>query len=252
MIKVIAIGDVHTDFEKLWQALRFAYAADEYGMPTPPVIDGRYQVILMGDLVHPKTKREYAALSGYPDFDAENPDHLQAASRAQAQELLRLKRYAEAAPYSIHIILGNHDDSALTHSHRLGNAFGVVHDEFDESRGGLAFSPELQRWFESFPRDIRLGRTHFAHVGPMLGMSYYDDMFYGDRDSKHWWHTRGHLVQDSGFNFGVYGHVVMPEGVHIDALGRFAMVDALDRRQYLELIFDDDHSIKPDYKVVTF
>ena len=59
-------------------------------------------------------------------------------------------------------------------------------------------------------------------------------------------------MTDAGFVFGVYGHTVKADGVFIDELGRFAMIDALDRKQYLELIFQDNVLEKPNYRVVSF
>lgn len=52
MIKVIAIGDLHAEFPKLWRALKASYAADEQLMPTRPVREGDYRVILMGGLAY--------------------------------------------------------------------------------------------------------------------------------------------------------------------------------------------------------
>ncbi|MFN8510334.1 MAG: metallophosphoesterase [Deinococcaceae bacterium] len=252
MIKVIAIGDVHADFGKLWAALRTGYATDEGGQPTPPLLDGRYQVILMGDLVHPKTKEQYELLTGREPFEFDNPKHLVSAARAQIRELYRIKRFQESAPQSVHIILGNHDDAALNHNHRLGNAHGISHIEFEASQGGLELPEDLQTWIKGFSRDIHLGSSHFAHAGPLPSMGYFDDMFYSDKESKRWWQSKGRFVTDAGYSFGVYGHTLMHNGIHIDELGRFAMIDALDHRQFLELFYEDDLTQKPTYRSVVF
>lgn len=252
MIKVIAIGDVHADFWRLWAALRSAYAVDEAGQPTPPVHDGRYQVVLMGDLIHPKTRGQYEMLTGREPFDFEDGKHLVSAARAQVRELYKLKRYCDLADGNVHIIFGNHDDAALNHSHTLGNAHGITHLEFEPAKGGMELPEDLRLWFRSFARDLRIGNTHFAHAGPLPSMSYFDDMFYSDKESKRWWQNKGRFVTDAGFVFGVYGHTVMADGVFIDELGRFAMIDALDRKQYLELIFQDNVLEKPNYRVVSF
>lgn len=252
MIKIIAIGDIHADFGKLWAALKLAYAVDETGHPTPPVLDGRYQVVIMGDLVHPKTINQYEMLTGREPFDFKDPKHLLSAARAQIRELYRIKKYQEAALGNIHIIFGNHDDAALNHEHLLGNAHGITHLEFEPEKGGVALPQDLQDWFAGFARDIHIGNTHFAHAGPLPSMSYFDDMFYADKESKRWWQQKGRFVTDAGYVFGVYGHTVMPDGVHIDELGRFAMIDAMDRRQFLELIYPDNLNDKPTYRAVSF
>ena len=44
----------------------------------------------------------------------------------------------------------------------------------------------------------------------------------------------------AGISFGVYGHTVMEGGVHTFGVGdsTVAMIDALSRRQFLELLID--------------
>ncbi|MBB6099976.1 hypothetical protein HNR42_003437 [Deinobacterium chartae] len=252
MIKVIAIGDVHAEWGRMWAALRSAYAVDADYAPTQPVRDGRYQVILLGDLAHPKSAHEYSLISGFDPFDFSDPAHLAAAARAQVRELRRLKRFADAAAGNVQIVLGNHDDAVLYRHHQLGTGYGVQHNEFDPHYGGILLPDDLRAWFAGFAREIRLGDTQFAHAGPASSMAYFDDFFYGDSDTKTWWREKPGMVQDYGFAFGVYGHTVMPHGVYIDPLNRFAMIDALDRREYLELIFQGDFGGKPTYNVISF
>ena len=250
MLKVIAIGDVHADFASMWAALKAAYAADAAGRPTPPVLDGRYRVVLIGDLVHAKSLRAYEDLTGRSPFDPHDPDHLRAAARAQVRELYRVKNYCELAGGFVTVLLGNHDAAALDHRHALTTSGGLVHDEFDPSRGGQPLPEDLAAWMRSWPAAFTMRGVHFAHAGPTPGMGSYDDFFYGDPDTKSWWREKPNLVRDAGFGFGVYGHTVMPEGVYLDPLGRFAMIDALERREYLELILRDDGEV--EHGVVKF
>jgi hypothetical protein len=250
MQKVIAIGDVHTDWGSLNAALRAAFVMDAQGNPTAPVLEGRYRVILMGDLVHPKTLARYETVSGREGYDWHNPEHLKSASRAQVRDLNRLKDFVTRANGNIEILLGNHDDAALEHKHLLGNAMGVIHAEFDESKGGVPLPDDLQAWFRTFPRYIRIHGIHFSHAGPTPGMMYFDDFFYGDPDTKNWWHTKPHLVKDAGHRFGVYGHTVMKNGIVLDKENGFAMIDALDHRQYLELMIRDEEAF--DVRVAAF
>ena len=250
MLKVIAIGDVHADFGRMWSALKAAYAVDAAGNPTPPLLDGRYQVVLIGDLVHPKNVEAYENLTGRAPFDWRDPEHLRSAARSQVRELYRVKEYVENALGAVTVLLGNHDAAALEHTHVLGTAKGLVHVEFDGSKGGTPLPDDLAEWMRSWPREVRIHDVQFAHAGPTPGMLYFDDFFYGDPDSKNWWRTKPHLVVDAGHRFGVYGHTVMPEGILVDREHRFAMIDALERRQYLELLFRDDDEF--DYRVVDF
>ena len=238
--KFIVIGDVHADFETLWEALRSASCMDAGGLPTPPVRNGLYQVVLIGDLVHPKNEREYARLIGQNSYDATDPEHLFMAARSQVKWLERLQAYQQAAPQSIHIILGNHDDAVLTSDFLLGTASGLVHIEFDPGRGGVLLPDHLRLWFHSFLRELRVGAVQFAHVGPLPAMTSYDDLFYSDSSHKRWWQDSPEYVQMAGLEFGVYGHTQMQGGIVVNYTDRFAMIDALHAREYLEVILDTE------------
>ena len=250
MLKVIAIGDVHADWRHLYAALKAAYAMDTHGEPTQPVLDGRYRVILMGDLVHPKRIEGYEEMTGRPEYNWRDPDHLKSASRAQVRDLYKLKDFVDKSEGNVQVILGNHDDAALEHKFLLGTALGVIHAEFDPARSGVPLPDDLQAWFRSFPRHVRLNGIHFAHAGPTPGMAYFDDFFYGDPDSKRWWTDKPHLVRDAGHAFGVYGHTVMDDGIYVDTTHGFAMIDALEKRQYLEMLLRDDETF--DYRIAEF
>ncbi len=243
--KFIVIGDVHADFDTLWAALRSASCMDAEGRPTMPVRSGLYQVVLIGDLVHPKNEREYARLIGQDTFDPKDPDHLFMAARAQVKALEKLHAYQQAAPHAVHIILGNHDDAVLTSEYLLGTASGLVHVEFDPARGGVLLPDHLRQWFQTFLRELRVGQVQFAHVGPLPAMSSYDDLFYADSSHKRWWHDSPEYVQMAGLEFGVYGHTQMQDGIMVNHTAGFAMVDALHAREYLEVILDTDQQPGP-------
>ncbi len=239
MVKVIAIGDVHAEFDRLWQALRAAYAADAEGLPTPPVREGRYRVVLLGDLVHPKSLEGYQRLTGIADYDPQNPEHLRTAALAQVSELIKVKRYLEAARGHAVVLLGNHDHAALYHDVLLGNASGVEHREFDPKYGGHPLPPGLRRWIEGWPKSHVLFGVQFAHAGPTPWLQSYDAFFYESREAKTWWRKTPEYVRRAGFRFGVYGHTPVDEIV-LDLEHGFAIIDALDRGQYLELLLDED------------
>ena len=243
MHKVIAIGDVHADWDTLWQALRAASCLGLDGLPTPPVRAGAYQVILIGDLVHPKSAAGYAHLTGLDPFDPLEPEHVRLAARAQLGPLEQLWAYQQAAPHAVHILLGNHDAAALDPRFLLGTGGGLTHPEFDPEHGGLPLPPHLHAWMSSFPREVRLGGVQFAHVSPLPQHVHYDDLFYSDRSSKTWFRDTPEYVTMAGLGFGVYGHTPVEGGVrlHRDDRGRplFALIDALHEREYLELLWDE-------------
>ncbi|WP_241191114.1 metallophosphoesterase [Deinococcus psychrotolerans] len=236
--KFIAIGDVHGDYDLLWAALRAASCVDAAGLPTPPVQQGLYQVVLIGDLVHPKTLADYSRLTGLAEFNPRDEDHLFAAARVQVRELERVRMFQEAAPRSVHCVLGNHDDGVLHHRYLLQTAGGLTHNEFDPERGGVRLPDHLRHWFSGFVRELRVGRVQFAHVGPLPAFAYYDDLFYTDKAPKHWWHDTPEYVMMADLAYGVYGHTQMPDGIYLDEAARFAMIDALGNREYLELMTD--------------
>lgn len=244
MIKVIAIGDLHAEFAKLWRALKHSFAAGEDLMPTDPLVRGTYRVVLMGDLVHPKLLADYRRLTGLEDYDPNNPDHLRTAARAQIRELHRIKRFQDAAPGHVTILMGNHDHAAIYNTFVLGNAT-LEHKEFHPELGGVEFPEDLKAWFSSFPSEVNLHGVNFAHVGPVPWLQSYDEMFYNGREAKEWWLHNADYVERMGYRFGVYGHTVMKNGILVK--DKLALIDALDHDQYLELILSDD---RLDWEIV--
>lgn len=238
--KIVALGDVHGQWAELWHALRVAGLARDVGEPTGALLDGRTQVVLVGDLVHYKDAESYARAVGEETFDASDPRHLRRAAKAQIRELYRFKDYMERANGCVSVILGNHDEVALTRRYTLATRGGLEHSEFDPTKGGVALPDDLGSWLANFPRQKVFSDVHFAHAGPLPGMQVYDDFFYHDPDTKCWWRDKPELARQSGYRFGVYGHTAMPDGVYLDKEYLFAMIDALERRQYLELSLDDD------------
>jgi hypothetical protein len=249
MIKVIALGDIHGQWAELWRALRAALAADAMCEPTAPVAEGRFQVVVMGDLVHYKDFDTYAQVVGVEYYDPSNPEQLKRAAKAQIRELYRFKAYVEKAQGNVTVILGNHDESALTHQYNLSTRGGLRHDEFNEEKGGLPLPPELADWFRTFKRERIFYGVQFAHAGPLPGMQYFDDFFYHDSDTKSWWQKKPDLVKQTGHRFGVYGHTVMENGIHVDKEHAFAMIDALSKHQFFEMILSEE---RLDYRVMQF
>ena len=251
-VKFIAIGDVHADFDTLWDALRAASCVDAHGQPTLPVQSGLYQVVLIGDLVHPKNEREYARLIGSGSFDSGDAEQLFLAARAQVKLLERLYAYQHAAPHAVHILLGNHDAAVLSTEYLLGTVGGLSHVEFDDTRGGVMLPAHLRAWFQSFLRELRVGGLHFAHVGPLPGMTSYDDLFYADHVHKRWWQDTPEYVRMAGIHYGVYGHTQMKDGIMLNSSDGFAMIDALHTREYLEVLLDTEQPQPQSVRAVPF
>ncbi len=247
MIKLVAIGDVHAAFDKLWAALRAASAADAHDRPTPALREGRIRVVLLGDLVHPKTQAAYAALTGLPNYDFTNPAHLRAAARAQVAELLRLKQFVAEAGGNVVVLLGNHDHAAVHHDVLLGNAHGIEHREFDPGYGGTPLPPGLANWILAFPSEYELKGVHLAHVGPLPWMNTYDAFFYQSDDAKTWWQRTPDYVARAGYRLGIYGHTSVEE-ILVDEAHGLVLADALERNQFFEVFLGDELR----YRVVRF
>lgn len=246
--RVVAIGDVHGKHDLLWAALRSAGCATPDHMPTLPVLMGWYQVVLIGDVVHPKSFDEYERIVG-AKFDHRNPVHLERAADWQIKALRELMRYQQAAPHAVHIVLGNHDDVLLDPKLVIGTGDGLRHIEFDTARGGKALPSDLVPWVGSFVREVRLAGVQFAHVGPMPAQAYYDDIFYGDKSNKNWFQTSPHWVRQAGLHWGVYGHTQMENGIYIWQDKGLALIDALGHRQYLEMFIQHNNDQNPVYSV---
>lgn len=249
MIKVIAIGDVHGQWAEVWRALRASLAADHMCEPTAPVTEGRFQVVMIGDLVHYKDFETYARVVGEEYYDPTVPEQLRRAAKSQIRELYRFKNYVDRAQGNVTVILGNHDDAASRNSYTLSTRGGLKHHEFDPDKGGIQMPEALAEWMQSFVREKSFFGTHFAHAGPVPGMQHFDDFFYHDPDTKGWFRTKPELVQQAGHRFGVYGHTVMKEGIHVDRENCFAMIDALSHHQFFEMILDEE---RLDYRVMQF
>jgi hypothetical protein len=240
-MRVLALGDLHALFPTLWRILRKEGAATPDLRPTEEVLSGGLRVVLLGDLVHPKTLEDYQLLTGFTLFDPENPHHLQAAARAQIRELFRLKRFQEEAQGQVTILLGNHDEAAVRGAPLLGNRH-LAHKEFHPELGGLELPQALKAWMAGFPRELVLLGVHFAHVGPVPWLQSYDELFYASSEPKTWWFLTPDYVERMGYRFGVYGHTPMKEGVLIKE--RLALIDALDLGQYLKLVLGEEVALE--------
>jgi hypothetical protein len=246
VIKLVAIGDVHGLWGTVWRILRAAAAVDADGNPTPPVLEGRMQIVFIGDLVHYKDAAGYAKAIGVDIYDPTDSEQLVRAAKTQIRDLRRFKTYMDAANGNVTVILGNHDESALDHKFTLRTREGLKHDEFNVDKGGLALPESIASWMSTFPRERIFYDVHFAHAGPLPGMQFFDDFFYNDPDTKTWWRDKPWLVSQARHRFGVYGHTPT-DGVYLDKDNNFAMIDALAHGEYVEMIVSEE---RLDYRVL--
>ena len=122
-------------------------------------LDGRFQVVVMGDLVHYKDFETYARAVGEEYYDPKNPEQLKRAAKAQIRELYRFKRYVDKAQGNVTVILGNHDEAASRCTYNLSTRGGLSHDEFRRGKGRPGSMPQdLAEWLQSFVREHQLLR----------------------------------------------------------------------------------------------
>ncbi|GGM97924.1 metallophosphoesterase [Thermus composti] len=236
-MRVVAIGDLHANFPAFWRVLRREGLLDEAFRPSLPLLRGEVRVVLLGDLVHPKTLRDYERLTGLSPFDPQDPTHLRVAAGVEIRELFRLKALQEEVGGGFAILLGNHDEAALKGEPILGTRH-LKHLEFHLEAGGRPLPETLKAWIRGFPRELLLQGVHFAHVGPVPWLQEYDALFYAQTEPKTWWFRTPDYVERMGYRYGVYGHTPMKEGILLKE--RFALIDALDLGEYLVLDLEAD------------
>ncbi|HJT90131.1 MAG TPA: metallophosphoesterase [Bryobacteraceae bacterium] len=168
--RVVAVGDVHGDYEQFVKVLRSAGLVDQYANWT----GGRTHLVQTGDVVDRGTN-----------------------SRAVLDLLMKLEKQAAAAGGAVHCLIGNHEaldvsgdlryvsaaDFAAFGSEESGaNREAVTARATPTENGGsgqpgaveyrAAFGPTGQygRWIRSHNAVIKIDRTLFVHAG--IGPSY--------------------------------------------------------------------------------
>ena len=239
--RVVVVGDVHAQVAKFWRILRVAGVA-EGAEPSAELLSGRTQLVLLGDLVHAKTRGQYAALIGESSFDEFHPPHVRRAEVAQEAFLRDVKRFCERAPGSVTILLGNHDHNALTSAEGVLSTDDLSHLEWRPS--GRALPGDLRAWLATWPTELVLHGVHFAHVGPKPEHNRYDAGFYLE-ERRDWILAERDVIAETPYRFGVYGHTPVRGGAHFASQGRALLLDMNgvgDEYSYLTLTFSGSES----------
>jgi hypothetical protein len=72
-MRVIAVGDLHANFPALWRILKAEGLADAALRPTEALRFGESRLVLLGDLVHPKTQPTTSASPAFPPTTPKTP-----------------------------------------------------------------------------------------------------------------------------------------------------------------------------------
>lgn len=223
-MRLVVIGDLHAQEDKLWRILAEAGLADAERRPTEPLTDGDTRVVLLGDLVHAKHREHYAALAGVSHFDEFDPEQLRRVERAQEAFLERVRAFQAACPQgAFEILLGNHDYNAVTPEQGPLRSDDLTHLEWKPGYGS-ELPPPLRAWIESWPRELEIEGLHLAHVGPRPEHNRFDTDFYV-RNRRAWIQEDRDFLEDTPYRFGLYGHTPVRGGLNLASRGRALLLD---------------------------
>ncbi|MEM7734528.1 MAG: metallophosphoesterase [Deinococcota bacterium] len=242
-MNLVVIGDIHTQHEKLWRMLQDAGLADSQHAPTDSLRDPDTKLILLGDLVHAKSRQRYSQLAGVRRYDERNSKHLSSVEAAQETMLWEIKTFAEAVPEGqVTILMGNHDYNVITPEQGALRSDNVAHLEWHEP-GNSRLNPDLRTWIASWPYEQVIEGIHFAHVGPLEEHNRYDESFYLE-NRRRWIYEDKDYLEDTDYRIGIYGHTPVRGGVNLASRGRAILLDTNGYRHeacYLTINIEQRH-----------
>ena len=240
---VVVVGDVHTQADKFWRILREAGVADDDHQPSERLLEREdTRLVLLGDLVHAKSRHRYADLTNVRRYDEYNPRHLQAAEAAQELFLRDVQRFQAALPEGrMTILMGNHDFNAISDEQGPLRTDDVSHLEWKPGYG-TTMGAELRDWVGTWPSELTIEGLHLAHVGPLPEHNTYDNAFYLE-NRRRWIYEEEDVMARTPYRLGVYGHTPVRGGVNIASQGRAVLLDTNghgDEYAYLDIAIDDE------------
>lgn len=146
--RIVAVGDVHGDYEQFFRVLRAAEVVDERGN----WVAGKTHLVQTGDVLD------------------RGPD-----SRKVMDLLMKLERQAEKAGGAVHALIGNHEAMVL-----LGQWWYVSAGELAAFGGEEAYRRAMSRdgpygrWIRGHNAVVKINDTLFVHAGitpALAGMS---------------------------------------------------------------------------------
>jgi len=242
-MNVVVIGDIHTQDDKLWQMLQNAHLADANKQPTATLHDPNTKLILLGDLVHAKSRQRYSALAGVRRYDEHNSKHLASVEAAQEAMLWDIKNFADAVPAGqVVILMGNHDYNVISPDQGALRSDNVAHLEW-HGKTGNSLDAELCNWIASWPYEQVVEGIHFAHVGPLAEHNRYDEGFYLE-NRRRWIYEDKDFLEETDYRIGIYGHTPVRGGVNLASQGRAILLDTNGYRHeacYLTVNIEQRH-----------
>jgi hypothetical protein len=240
-VQVVVIGDIHAQAEKLWMMLEQSGLANKERQPTDRFEQDDIQLVLLGDLVHAKSRERYSELISVRRYDEYNPDHLKKAEKSQVAFLTEVKSFYDAIPAGkITILMGNHDFNAIKPDQGPLRTDDVTHLEWKQGYGNK-LPDELREWIVDWPYEKVIEGLHMAHVGPLNEHNTYDNDFYLE-NRRRWIYEERDLLESTPYRLGVYGHTPVRGGVNIASQGRAILLDTngyQDEYCYLEVTISE-------------
>jgi hypothetical protein len=235
---LIVVGDIHAQFDKFWLILQQAGLADVHRHPSETLQDPEGpQLVLLGDLVHAKSRARYSEICDVHLYDEHNPEHIRKAEAAQEAFLREVLAFQESLPAGrMEILLGNHDHNVIDAEQGSLRTDDVSHLEWKEPNGA-PFPSDLRRWLSRWPRELIIAGVHLAHVGPKREHNTYDNDFYLE-NRRRWIYEEGDALAKTPYSLGVYGHTPVRGGVSMTSRGRVILLDTNghgDEFVYLEV-----------------
>ena len=240
-MRIFVIGDIHAQAAKFWHILSEAGVAHNQE-PTDSFLRSDTKLILLGDLVHAKSRERYAQLTDVPRYDEFNPRHVEKAEQAQEAFLLTVKSFYDKLPDDkVAILMGNHDYNAVHYDQGPLRTEDVAHLEWKDITGNKL--PEaLQSWMLTWSFEKVIDDIHFAHVGPLPKHNTYDNDFYLE-NRRRWIYEEKDYIDETPYRLGVYGHTPVRGGVNIASQGHAILLDTNghgDEYSYLEISVNKD------------
>jgi hypothetical protein len=244
---LIVVGDIHAQVAKFWRIFRAAGLCDAGHRPLPGLLAEAHQgVVLLGDLVHAKSRERYAELTGIDDYDEHNPDHLACAEREQEAFLRDVMNFQAHLPEGrMTILLGNHDHNAIDPDQGPLRTDDVSHLEW-KPPNGQPLPADLTAWIANWPRELALGDLHLAHVGPRPEHNTFDNAFYLE-NRRRWIYDEGDALAGLPYRLGIYGHTPVRGGVSMTSQGRALLLDTNGHAD--EFVFLEVHDQPDGYRL---
>ncbi|CAN5800371.1 metallophosphoesterase [soil metagenome] len=235
---LVVIGDIHAQSGKFWRILREADLAGDDKLPTDRLTGSAdVRLVLLGDLVHAKSRERYGDLTGVRRYDEYNPRHLEKAEAAQELFLREVHAFQERVPPGrMTILLGNHDYNAIADDQGPLRTDDVSHLEWKANYGN-PLPDDLRAWISGWASEHVIEGLHFAHVGPLPEHNTYDNGFYLE-NRRRWIYDERDYLDGTPHRLGVYGHTPVRGGVNIASQGRAVLLDTNgqgDEYAYLDL-----------------